>query len=125
MFAEAPPKISTAHRVESQTKSKAPPHVKRSDLEIKLTASDKELLKKLDMEHREKLKSAAASATATTTSAKVQNGDVKSIESKKVLKEQEVKKETSQKEKSKVKAVPHPKARQSVSIHYFLAALVI
>lgn len=84
-------------RTETLTKSPLPPtpQITKSDLEIKLTPSDKAILKKLDMEHREKLKAAK--------------------ESDKALKEESGKSSDA----PKVKAVPNPKSKQFVRENSF------
>lgn len=72
--------------------------IKQSDLEIKLTPSDKAILKKLDMEHREKMKAA------------------KEVDKNRDGEERMEK----LKEGVKVKAVPNPKSKQFVCIQHSL-----
>lgn len=75
--------------------------IKQSDLEIKLTPSDKAILKKLDMEHREKMK---AAKEVDKTRGEEESKSIQDSAGDKP------------KEAVKMKAVPNPKSKQFVCI---------
>lgn len=90
------------------------PLLKKIGHEITLTASDKELLKKLDMEHREKLKT----FSSLTPETKIQSSNNQKVtthnDATKNVKSFELKANDT---KTGIKSVPNPKSQQKLSLN--------
>lgn len=81
----------------------------KSDFEIKLTKKDKELLKKLDMEHQKKVKIGIGKIKSSKESK-----DVSEDKTRNFVEHDKPSVETA----PKVTAVPNPKSKQKVSSYF-------
>lgn len=97
--------VIIAQNSETAIEKVLPIAVDRSDFELKLTQRDKELLKKLDMEHQKKVKSGKEKHVSTEA---FQEKVKQNVDEQK----------TSTGTTAKITAVPNPKSKQKVSLSF-------